>query len=259
MSTFLFSQIIFGPVKSRRLGVSLGVNLLPNDCKVCNFNCIYCECGWTPNTPPDFNRFHNKDDIRNALRKKLEQMKKNNEVLDVITFAGNGEPTLHPDFPDIINDTINARNEIYPEAGIAVLSNATTIHSEKIFNILKLVEYNILKLDSVYEKTIRLLNNPTGHYDLQRTIQKLKSYNGNFILQTMFVRGNYNGVEIDNTKKEEVDAWINMVNEVNPKMVMIYTIARDTPLHSLEKIPLNVLNMIASKIRAYGFNVQVSG
>jgi len=187
MSTFLFDEIIFGPVKSRRLGVSLGINLLPNNSKFCNFNCIYCECGWTPGFSGEKIKFHPANLVNNKLKEKLKIFKNNNKNIDVITFAGNGEPTLHPEFSLIIDSTIQLRNYYFPNAKIAVLSNATTIHKKQIFDALMKIDDNILKLDSAFENTIKLLNNPQGNFNLNNLINNLKKFNGKFILQTMFV------------------------------------------------------------------------
>ncbi len=259
MSTFLFRDIIFGPVRSRRLGISLGINLLPNDYKFCNFNCIYCECGLTGSKNINKNKLHLRENVKLKLNEKLQLMQKNNEPLDVITFAGNGEPTLHPEFDKIIDDTIEIRNKYFPKARIAVLSNATTIHKEKVFNAFLKIDDNILKLDSAFEKTIKLLNNPIGSFGLDSTINNLKKFKGNFILQTMFVRGKYNDIVVDNTTKKEVEAWLSLLPELNPRLIMIYTIARDTPVAGLEKISVNELNKIAEKAINMGYKVQVSG
>ena len=258
MATFLFDEIIFGPVKSRRLGVSLGVNLLPNDSKFCNFNCIYCECGWTKEKQEKVD-FHSQELVRQTLDAKLQSMLESNEELDVITFAGNGEPTLHPDFDKIIDDTIEIRNKYFPEARIAVLSNSTMLHKYKVVEALKKIEQNILKLDSSNIDTIKLLNNPQGHYNLDYIIDNFSKFDGKFILQTMFLKGKYNEVEIDNTTDEEVDAWLSLVSEINPKQVMIYTIARDTPAPDLEKVSMEKLEEIASKLRDLNIDVQISG
>ncbi|MFH2141375.1 MAG: radical SAM protein [Bacteroidota bacterium] len=259
MSTFLFDEIIFGPVRSRRLGISLGINLLPNHSKICNFNCIYCECGWTPGVLPDFNNFHPRKNIETALHTRLKIMRDKDELLNSITFAGNGEPTMHPDFEGIINDTINARNMYFPETRVAVLSNSTLIQKNSVFKALQKVDDAIMKLDSVFEKTIKFLNQPTEHFSINETIENLKKFNGDFILQTMFIKGYNNDFEIDNTQSTELEAWLKLLPEINPRLIMIYTIARDTPIKTLEKIPLSELNIIASRVKKSGFNVQVSG
>ncbi|MGQ8337328.1 radical SAM protein [Sunxiuqinia sp. A32] len=259
MGTFLFDKIIFGPVKSRRLGVSLGINLLPVDSKVCSFDCIYCECGWTPRKREKKAILPSREEVAQKLETQLIKMQESGETPDVITFAGNGEPTLHPDFEGIINDTIALRNKLVPECRIAVLSNSTMLHKPNVFNALLKIEDNILKLDSVFEDTIEKLDCPLGKFNLNEVMNQLKKFNGQLIIQTLFVRGKHNGEEINNTTDEEINAWITAIKEINPKQVMIYTIARDTPANDLEKITLKELENIADKVREAGFEVQVSG
>jgi wyosine [tRNA(Phe)-imidazoG37] synthetase (radical SAM superfamily) len=258
MATFLFDKIVFGPVKSRRLGVSLGINLLPNDCKLCNFNCIYCECGWTPNNKKTGDNFHPREIVKEKLEQKLQQIQNANEKVDAITFAGNGEPTMHPDFEGIIEDTINARNAYFKEAQIVVLSNSTLIHKNSIKKALLRVDQNILKLDSVFEDTVKILNQPQGYFNLEKTIEYLTSFNGKLIVQTLFVNGLYKGQAVDNTTKNEVEAWLKVIEKINPEMVMIYTIARDTPLETLNKVSLDKLNELAKLVEKLGIKTQVS-
>lgn len=258
MATFLFDKIIFGPVKSRRLGVSLGINLLPNDSKLCSFNCIYCECGWNPGQSLQKVEFHAKELVELRLKEKLTQMKRNKENLDVITFAGNGEPTLHPDFEEIIDYTIRVRNEVFPNARIAVLSNATMIQKKSVFRALNRVEDNILKLDGGFKDTIISLNQPVGEFDLNKTIELLSEFNGNLIVQTLFIRGEYNGKIIDNTSNEEIAEWINHLHRIQPREVMIYTISRDTPIDTLEKVSYEELEEIAKLVESEGFKTQIS-
>jgi len=257
MATFLFDKIIFGPVSSRRLGASLGINLLPNDRKICTFNCIYCECGWT-DAFSSSESIHPREEVRDSLRLKLETMKANNEPLDTITFAGNGEPTMHPDFDMVIQDTIDIRDQYFPNAKIAVLSNSTLIHKPKIYSALKQIDQNILKIDSAFESTVRLLNQPYEGFDFQRTIDSLVGFNGNVIIQTMFIRGEYKGQQFDNTTQKEIDAWLELLERIHPQQVMIYTIARDTPSENIEKISENKLNEIAKQVEERGFATQIS-
>lgn len=256
MATFLFEEIIFGPVMSRRLGVSLGVNLLPTSSKYCNFDCIYCECGW--GNEFDKSGLPSREDVREAMLSKLSDMKEDGKSLDVITYAGNGEPTLHPEFADIIDDTIELRDKLYPEARIAVLSNATVINRVDVFKALKKIDDNILKLDSAFIETIELLNKPKYKFNIDKVVDNLKKFNGKLIIQTMFVKGTYNGIEVDNSTDEEIDAWIEKVVEINPMQVMIYTIDRDTPTDTLVKVPKEDLDSIAERVRELGYDVQVS-
>jgi len=258
MATFLFDKIIFGPVKSRRLGVSLGVNLLPTNVKVCSFDCIYCECGLTPKKSTEKGTLPTREEVRQKLEEKLQEMASRNQLPDVITFAGNGEPTLHREFAGIIDDTIELRNQWAPEARIAVLSNAGMLHKEDVFTALLKVEDNIQKLDSAYPETVELLDCPRGNFSLEKVVGQLKNFKGNVIIQTMFVRGSFKGNTIDNTTEKEVWAWIELLKIIKPSQVMIYTIARDTPIDTLEKIPLEKLNEIAGRVEKAGFKVQVS-
>jgi len=259
MATFLFDKIIFGPVFSRRLGVSLGVNLLPADRKVCNFNCIYCECGWT-RADHTLSTLPSRDEVRRALEVKLNEMKKGGTPPDVITFAGNGEPTLHPGFSGIIDDTIALRNELFPDTKIAVLSNATMINNKAVRDALLRTDSNILKLDSAFDETVRRHNQPGNQYSVADTIKNLKLFKGDVTIQTLFLRGEFEGKAIDNTTPREIEAWLNALKEIGPSEVMIYTIHRDTPEGGkLVKVPEKELNQIAARVRELGFKTQVSG
>lgn len=258
MGVFLFDKIIFGPVRSRRLGISLGINLLPVNSKLCNFNCIYCECGWTPEPKAFRKEFHPRKLVAEELEKMLLQMKNDGDDLDVITYAGNGEPTMHPEFEGIIDDTVHLRDKYFPKVRIAVLSNSTLIHKASVFRALNRVDDNILKLDSVFPETISLLNQPLGHYKTEEIIENLIKFKGNLIIQTMFVRGEYNGQPVDNTTEREIVPWMDALHKIKPKQVMIYTIARDTPTPGLQKADISDLNRIKERLQKEGFSVQVS-
>ena len=257
MATFLFDEIIFGPVHSRRLGVSLGVNLLPTTSKVCSFDCIYCECGWTKSS--DSKKLPSRVEVKEKMIERFECMKANGDKLDVITFAGNGEPTLHPDFEGIINDTIELRDTYFAQARVAVLSNSSMLHKQSVVNALLKVDQNILKLDSGFDSTLQLLNNPHKPTTVEQVVTQLEQFKGNFILQTLFVRGSYKGKPLDNTTVKEIEQWLSIVKRLMPKEAMIYTIARDTPVETLEKVPIDDLEAIANRVRALGIPVQVSG
>jgi wyosine [tRNA(Phe)-imidazoG37] synthetase (radical SAM superfamily) len=245
---------------SRRLGISLGINLLPNDSKLCSFDCIYCECGWNPEKGTVKAILPTRLKVKTMLREKLLEMKKAGELPDVITFAGNGEPTLHPDFALIIDDTLLIKNEICPDARIAVLSNSTMLHKPKVVDALKKIDDNILKLDSGIINTIRLLDQPVGKFDLPSVVKNLKQFDGQLIIQTMFIRGNFKGAIIDNTTEPELKAWITILQQIRPRQVMIYTIARDTPANDLRKVSTEELESIARRvIKETGLEVQVSG
>ncbi len=258
MSTFLFNDIVFGPVKSRRLGVSLGINLLPLNKKVCTFDCIYCECGFNAENADIKPRLPKKEEVSQYLDEKLQKMVAEGELPDVITFAGNGEPTIHPNFEDIIEDTIQLRNTYCPKARIAVLSNATVLHKDSVKNALLKIDDNILKLDGGLPEVIEILDQPVSTFNIDKVVQQLQSFNGNLTIQTMFVKGNYKGKDVDNTFKENVDAWLSLIKLIQPQCVMIYTISRDTPVEGLEKIPLNQLEEIAQRVHQLGIETQVS-
>lgn len=255
--TFLFDKIIYGPVQSRRLGVSLGVNLLPDNTKVCSFDCIYCECGWTKNI--EKGKLPKREQVKIELEKKLLQMQKIGKVPDVITFAGNGEPTMHKDFSGIIDDTIELCDVLCPTAKISVLSNSVHCDKEIVRIALLKVDNRILKLDSAIEQTMQLMNKPKQGVTVKDIMNNLLHFKGDFTLQTMFLKGEHNGVYIDNTSEIEIAEYINMLRVIKPKMVMIYTIDRNTPADNLEKIPLVQLEAIAERIRKVVKDVSVSG
>jgi wyosine [tRNA(Phe)-imidazoG37] synthetase (radical SAM superfamily) len=260
MGTFLFDKIIFGPVKSRRLGVSLGINLLPGRKKVCNFNCIYCECGWSQPVDSEGGYLPRRIEVYEALASRLQEMKVKNQKPDVITFAGNGEPTLHPDFQGIVDDSIILRNKFFPEAKIAVLSNSTTITNPSVKDALLKIDMNILKLDSAFDLTISKHNQPRVNVRVDELIKNLKKFNGRLIIQTLFLKGNFKGKTIDNTTPEEVNAWLEALRIIQPSEVMIYTISRDTPDGGkLNKVPVGELRQIARKVELLGISTQVSG
>ena len=250
----LFTDIIYGPVRSRRLGLSLGVNLLPLHSKLCSFDCIYCECGWNADNRAERPRFNAREDIRTALRHTLTKMADEGALPDVITFAGNGEPTMHPDFEAIIDDTIALRNELAPEAKISVLSNATQLRRSDVVRALQRVDNPILKLDSAIEVTAQAINKPCGAYFVAEVVEQLKAFGGNFVLQTMFLRGECNGTYIDNTTENELLAWVAVVEHLRPRSVMVYSIDRATPCKTLEKVERDELEAIAERVRALGID-----
>ncbi len=238
----------------------MGINLLPATKKVCNFNCIYCECGWTHDIKNAKSWFPSREEVYEALNLKLAGMKDSNQYPDVITFAGNGEPTLHPAFPGIIDDSIELRNKYFPEAKIAVLSNSTTITIPLIKEALLKVDKNILKLDSGFDLTVRIHNQPQVNIKVTELIENLKKFDGELIIQTLFLRGFYNGRSIDNTTPEELNAWLKAIEMIKPSEVMIYTISRDTPEGGqFNKVPLSELRRIAAMVKKLGIETQVSG
>lgn len=256
--TALFEEVIFGPVRSRRLGISLGVNLLPVHAKLCTFDCIYCECGWNEERRGE-RRFNAREVVQAALESKLAAMAAEGALPDVITFAGNGEPTMHPDFEAVIGDTIALRDRYCPTARISVLSNATQLHRADVVRALRRVDNNILKLDSAFDATVRRMNRPQqADYTVAKIVAQLKAFEGDFILQTMFLRGECAGEPVDNTTPEAVAAWLRLVEELRPCQVMVYSIDRDTPCQTLERVPREELQRIAAHIEALGIACSVA-
>lgn len=247
----LFEDIIFGPVHSRRLGLSLGVNLLPLHAKLCGFDCIYCECGLNAERE-GVKRFNSREDVRRCLGEVLQRMNAEGTHPDVITFAGNGEPTMHPEFEAVIDDTIALRDALCPSAKVSVLSNATQLGREDVRRALRRVDNNILKLDSAFDETVRLLNRPCGNFSVEKTVAQMALFGGEFILQTMFLRGTCEGVKVDNTTEREVAAWLQIVERLHPRQVMVYSLDRPAPYATLEKVPREDLEAIARRVRALG-------
>lgn len=259
MQRVLFHSTIFGPIHSRRLGTSLGINLMPNEGKICSFDCLYCEAGFnaqgagTTGISP-------RDEVARDLEARLRAMKEAGEPLDVITFSGNGEPTLHPDFEGVIDDTIDLRDKYFPDVKISVLTNSTRLGNPGVHAALAKVDNNILKLDSAITATVRMLDRPAPGYDLDRVIEQIGSFGGQGIVQTMLCRGEYEGQPVDNTTDTEIEALIQAYRRINPGEIMIYTIDRPTPATELKRIPRAELEAIGARIaEATGIAVQVSG
>lgn len=258
MQRVLFHSTIFGPIHSRRLGTSLGINLLPDDGKICSFDCLYCEAGYnaqghgTTGVP-------SREDVARLLGEKLAAMKAAGEHLDVITFSGNGEPTLHPDFEGVIDDTIALRNRYFPEVKISVLTNSTRLGSESVHRALSKVDNNILKLDSAIADTVQALDRPAPGYDLSAVIDRIASFGRQGIVQTMICRGEHDGKPVDNSTEAEINALIETYLRIMPGEIMLYTIDRPTPEVNLRRVPREELEAIAARITAAtGIPVQVS-
>ena len=255
--TIIYPSPIFGPVHSRRLGVSLGINLMPGDGKLCSFDCIYCECGFNKDFVPKTKR-PTREEVRTALEERLKDMKQNGPAPDVLTFAGNGEPTLHPQFAEIISDTLALRDQYFPAAKVSVLSNSTTIHRPAVFLALNSVDNNILKLDTIDEAYIRLIDQPANNYSIEKIIEGMKAFKGNCIVQTMFLKGEYQGKDMDNTTDLYVLPWLAALKQIAPRQVMIYTIDRETPSHQLKKATHEELDRIGRLVEAAGIPCSVS-
>lgn len=257
MSTIIFPSPIFGPVRSRRLGISLGINLMPGDGKICTFDCIYCECGFNKDHRPSSPR-PSREEVQAALELQLLKMQAEGELPDVLTFAGNGEPTAHPDFAGIIDDTIALRNRLCPNAKVSVLSNATRAALPEVKEALLKVDNNILKLDTVDADYIRRVNQPTGRYDVEQIIAAMEGYEGKLIVQTMFMKGCYGGESVDNTGDDYVMPWLEALKRIRPQQVMIYTLDRDTPAQGLLKATPQELDRIVALLEQEGFKASAS-
>ena len=263
MSTIIYPSPIFGPIHSRRLGISLGINLLPADGKVCSFNCIYCECGFNEDHRPTLS-MPTREDVSQHLEEKLQEMVAAGQLPDVLTFAGNGEPTCHPHFAEIIDDTLQLRDRYCPQAKVSVLSNSTMIQRQQVHDALMRVDNNILKLDTVNPEYIRKVDQPNAGYDVRQVIENMKRFNGHIIIQTMFMRGEKKGwregemESVDNTGEEYVAPWLDAVRDINPQQVMVYTIDRETPTQGLLKATHEQLDAIRDRVIALGIPCSAS-
>lgn len=257
MSGILFDEIVFGPVKSRRFGVSLGINLLPLHGKMCSFNCVYCECGLNEDHKKEKNKLFTAEEINTSLRNRFVALNSGGLIPDNITFAGNGEPTLHPDFENIIENAIRLRNEFFPKAKITVLSNATRLDRPAVKRALLKIDNNVLKLDAGTDATFQSINRPTHPLTLAQVVENLKGFGGNLTIQTMLVRGEVDGKTVDNTTEEELTLWLQHIESIKPKLVMLYPIDRQTPYNTLEKVPKAEFQSLAKRIEAIGIKVEV--
>ena len=239
------------------MGVSLGINLLPADGKCCSFDCIYCECGFNHDFVPK-QKMPTREEVRQALENQLRKMSEEGPKPDVLTFAGNGEPTLHPHFPEIIEDTLALRDHYFPNAKVSVLTNATQILRQPVFDALCKVDNNICKLDTISSEYIVLIDRPNANYDVEKIIAKLKEFGNRCIIQTMFLQGEYEGKSVDNTSESYVQPWLKTVSEIQPREVMIYTIDRETPAHELKKAPHEVLDAIGAQVEQLGIPCKVA-
>lgn len=254
----LFEDIVFGPIKSRRLGDSLGLNVLPTQRKLCNFNCVYCECGWNPDSqviPKDY--LHSKEEIISQLEQSLKKFRDKNQNIDSITFAGNGEPTIHPEFPEIVDEVIILRDKFYPNAKITVLSNSTRLVDDGVFNALKKIDNPILKLDSANKEMFyRISKTNPNNVNFDKIIQRLIEFGSRAIIQTLLIRGKHNGEIIDNTTKEEFEKWLEIIKQIKPLYVMLYPIDRVTPESELEKLSKEEIQSFADILIENGINAK---
>ena len=247
-------ETVFGPIFSRRLGSSLGINLLPVNGKICTFDCIYCECGWNRDGRED-TRLPKAAEVREALEAKLKQLAKDGTPVDSITFSGDGESTINPDFPQIIDDTLKLRDQYYPKAKVSVLSNATQVHRPEIFAALRKVDNPIMKIDAPTNALIEKINHPAPGYDVNRVVEALKQFNGDFILQTMFLKSK----DFDSSLPEVLNGWMDIVRLLKPREVMAYTIDRPTPEEGLQKFTVEEMRAFLQPLIEEGFNIQIKG
>ena len=247
-------EVVFGPIFSRRLGSSLGINLLPEKGKICTFDCIYCECGWNKDGRDD-TKLPSAERVCNALEAKLKQCKANGVPIDSITFSGDGEPTINPEFPQIIDNTIKLRNEYYPSSKITVLSNATMVHKPEVFNALRKVDNPTMKIDAPTNELIEKINHPAPGYDIHHVVEALKQFNGDFILQTMFLKSK----DFDSSSPEVLNGWMDIVRLLKPREVMVYTIARPTPEEDLQKFTVEEMRALVQPLFGEGFVIQIKG
>ena len=248
----LREKIVFGPIFSRRLGASLGINLLPENGKICNFDCIYCECGWNRDGRGD-RRLPTAEELRTALEARLKECHSAGTPVDSITFSGDGEPTLHPEFPAVIDITLALRDAWYPGAKVSVLTNATRIGRPDVFEALRRVDNPILKLDAPTDREAALVNQPVGDYHVEDVVRNMARFDGAFILQTMFLKapGFRTG--------DWVEAWMEIVRRVRPREVMVYTIDRETPQKGLEKYTPEEMRALVQPLIDEGFAIQIKG
>ena len=243
---------VFGPIFSRRLGSSLGINLLPQEGKLCNFDCIYCECGWNADGRGD-RELPTAEDVRKALTDKLEACRAAGTPIDSITFSGDGEPTLNPEFPEIVDITLALRDEYYPEAKVSVLSNATRAWREDVFQALRKVDNPILKLDAPTDEAAELVNKPVGTYHVADVVRSLQRFEGDFVLQTMFLKGDGFATE------DWVEEWMDLVRMLRPREVMVYTIDRETPQEGLKKYTVEEMRTLVQPLIDEGMELQIKG
>ncbi len=249
-----FDDIVFGPIFSRRLGSSLGVNILPSKGKLCNFDCVYCECGWNKDGIAE-RRFPTFHEVEQALEEKMSKAAAEGVPVDSITFSGNGEPTMHPEFSRIIDVTLRCRDRYYPDAKVSVLSNATLIGRKEVADALKRVDNPILKIDASSDELIRKMNRPVGTYRLEDVVEAMMGFEGGFVLQTMFLKS----PQFDTAGEEALEAWRELVRKLRPREVMVYTIDRETPDKSLEKYTVEEMTAFVQPLVDEGFKVQVRG
>ncbi|MDD7455492.1 MAG: radical SAM protein [Bacteroidales bacterium] len=250
----LRENIVFGPIHSRRLGASLGINLLPQKGKLCDFDCIYCECGWNKDGLGDRN-IPSADDVNAALGAMLQECARCGVKIDSITFSGDGEPTLNTDFPEIIDITLALRDKYYPSAKVSVLSNSTRISRKEVFEALRKVDNPIMKIDAPTDELAARINKPACEYHVSDIVGELKKFNGDFILQTMFLKS----PDFDSSSPEVLEGWMEIVRKLRPREIMVYTLDRPAPAQNLSKFTVEEMTALVQPLADEGFNIQVRG
>lgn len=248
-----FDSIVFGPIRSRRLGSSLGVNLLPADGKICNFDCIYCECGLdrdgrTSTSIPAL------EDVKSALRQGIASAAESGVEVDSITFSGNGEPTLHPDFPEIIKETLALRDRFYPSAVVSVLSNATRLDKPEVVAALRSVDCPILKLDAVNDAMLRDMNVPAAGLSVDAIIDGMRRFEGEFVLQTMLLMADRPSLADD---PEALARWMDIVRQLRPRLVTLYSLDRPAPVKGLQRLSAQQMQELVQPLINEGFNIKI--
>lgn len=256
MGTFLFDKIVFGPIKSRRLGHSLGINLLSTSHKVCNFDCIYCECGFSDNKATANEKFCNTDSLFIELEKEIS--KRREHEIDAITYAGNGEPTLHPRFLSIAKKIKELRDQYSPKSKIVLLTNGTTLHKSSVQQAFKFIDDVLIKLDAGSNELIEQINKPLSQFGIDKLIANLKQLETSIKIQSMFLEGTVNGKDVSNTRQENLNLWLKWITQIEPKEVYIYSINRDTPVSTLYPVSNKKLEQIALKVRELGIKTIVT-
>lgn len=247
-----FDDIVFGPIRSRRLGSSLGVNILPSKGKLCNFDCVYCECGWNRDGVSD-RKFPSLAEVEEALESKISTLAADGVPVDSITFSGNGEPTVNPDFPEIIDVVLRLRDRFYPSAKVSVLSNATMLDRNEVFEALRKVDNPILKIDAPNDALVTMINKPQGSYSLENVVARMAEFKGDFVLQTMFLRSP------DFDLGQTVEDWRNIVRRLKPRETMVYTIDRETPDKTLQKYTVEQMTEFVKPLQDEGYVIQIRG
>ncbi len=256
MATFLFEEAVFGPIKSRRLGNSIGINLLSTTEKICNYDCIYCECGWTNKTHRK-EKFVQTDVLFQELEGRLRELKQNKKEVNYITYAGNGEPTLHPNFLLITKIIFALRNQYFPNSKIALLSNGSTLNKKDTLTSFEFIDDCILKIDAGSQELYQLINCANVNLQLDDLCTKMETINEKIIVQTMFLKGSHNQVDFDNTIEPEIGKWMSRIAKIKPRYVQLYSIARDTPAKNLKAISKDKLKNIAISLAEIGIHAEV--